>query len=161
MERWVTWKGKHILVGDDGKIVNNKKTLYHTSNSDFNEFDDKKAMSSTMQGTYGAGHYFFDDKEISDSYGAFNKYQYEVEVDTSNFLKVEQPTADKWSSQKEFHNKLNKMGWDKQEGESNFLKRKGVNGVIIVHKRPDNTTWNEYVVYNGKNINIKNKRGIN
>lgn len=58
-ERWITWRGRHILVDDDGNIVNKNKEpegfenskvrnkdgslmkAYHGTPTDFEEFDEK------------------------------------------------------------------------------------------------------------------------
>ena len=58
-ERWITWRGRHILVDDDGNIVNKKKEVegfenskvrdkdgnlmkvYHGTPKDFEEFDER------------------------------------------------------------------------------------------------------------------------
>lgn len=161
MARWITYKGKHLLVDDDGQIVSNKKTkLYHTSNAKFNEFDNIYADSSFFEGNYGQGHYFFDDKEQSLGYGGYHKYQYEVEVDTSNFLHIKDDMG--MLGQKEYYNELKKRGY--QEGQNinkrEFMLDQGVPGIIIEHQKPGFKKWNEYVVLDGKTIKITKRNEL-
>lgn len=164
---WRTIGGRRVFIvnGQDlptamknsGKF--GKKILYHSSNANFNEFDDEKADNPGkyfFEGNYGPGHYFFDDKEISDGYGAYNKYHYEVEVDTSKFLHIEDDMhLLGWKNYKE---ELNKRGYDGEENKRKFMLRNNIPGLVIQHKKDDGKVWNEYVVFEGNKVKIKKKR---
>ena len=156
MARWVTFKGRHLLIDDDGNVVSKnkeKKTkLYHTSNFMFDKFDNEKADSSFIEGNYGTGHYFFDDKEQSRGYGGYHKYQYEVEVDTSNFLHIKDDMG--VLGYKNYQNELSKRGYTENQNKREFMLSKGIPGLVIEHQKEGFKKWNEYVVLDGKTINI-------
>lgn len=159
---WRTVGGRRIFIVD-GEDLNKamkdsgkfgKKTLYHSSNSSFNEFDNEKADNTFMEGNYGTGHYFFDDKSISDGYGAFNKYHYEVEVNTKDFLHIEDDM--RMLGYKNYKEELTKRGY-KSGNKRKFMLSKGVPGLVIEHKKDDGKVWNEYVVFEGNKISIKKR----
>ena len=130
--------------------IGKKKKLYHNSNHDFNEFDNKMPRKAILGGQYGYGHYFFDDKELSEGYGAYSKYEYEAQDNVKNWFEI---------NEKEFNSTLNKMGYNYEKDDiANFLQKKGYEGSIIKHKAPSGKEWNEYVIYDAKNIKIINKR---
>lgn len=156
--KWITKNGVHIPITNN--YMNNKirksvkkednKTYYHTSNHDFNEFDNEKPRKAILGGQYGYGHYFFDDKEISDGYGAYSKYQYQTKINVNNWFKAEE---------KEFDKKIRDIGYNYEKDDvANFLMGKGYGGSIIEHTNAKGNKWYEYVVYDGKNIKIINKR---
>ena len=128
------------------------KTLYHTSNHDFTEFDNAMPRKAILGGQYGYGHYFFDDKGLSDDYGAYSKYQYEVKTDVKNWFK---------SSEKNFDSEIRSMGYNwEQDDIAKFLQSKGYEGSIIEHTNNAGKKWYEYVIYDSKNLKIVNKREI-
>lgn len=151
---WFTRGGKHIPITNEhmNNYIRSKgeKKYYHTSNSDFKEFDNEKPRRAILGGQYGYGHYFFDDKKISDDYGAYSKYQYEVKINVKKWFK---------SAEKDFANKIRKMGYNYEKDDiAKFLTKKGYDGSIIEHTNNSGNKWYEYVVYDGKNIKIINKR---
>ena len=157
-KRWVTLKdGRRILINDymNDKIRSkskkeNEKIYYHTSNHNFNEFDNEMPRKAILGGQYGYGHYFFDDKEISDGYGAYSKYQYQAKVNVKNWFK---------SNEKDFNGNIRKLGYNPEKDDvANFLSKKGYGGSIIEHTNANGKKWYEYVVYDGKNIKIINKK---
>ena len=148
-------KFKNKKEENKNQIETNKKILYHSSNFDFNEFDDEKADSSFIEGNYGPGHYFFDNKELSDGYGAYNKYHYEVEVDTKGFLHIKDDMH--MLGQKNYKDELNKRGYNGEENKRKFMLKNNIPGLVIEHKKYDGKVWNEYVVFEGNKIKIKNK----
>lgn len=157
-KRWVTLKdGRRILINDymNDKIrkqakKEEEKIYYHTSNNDFTEFDNRMPRRAILGGQYGYGHYFFDNKEISDGYGAYSKYQYQAKINASNWFKA---------TEKDFNIKLQNIGynWEKDDI-AKFLQGKGYEGSIIEHINPKGEKWYEYVVYDSKNIKIVNKK---
>ena len=127
-----------------------EKIYYHTSNSDFTEFDNEAPRRAILGGQYGYGHYFFDDKEISDGYGAYSKYQYQVKLNVNKWFK---------SSEKNFDKEVRDMGYNwEQDDIANFLQAKGYEGSKIEHTKPNGEKWYEYVVYDSKNTKIINKK---
>lgn len=132
------------------KKKKDEKLYYHTSNSDFKEFDNSKPRQAILGGQYGYGHYFFDNKEISDGYGAYSKYQYQAKLNVNKWFN---------SNEKEFRNKLDSIGYNYEKDDiANFLQAKGYEGSKIEHTKPNGEKWYEYVVYDSKNIKIINKK---
>ena len=60
--------------------------LYHYSNENFETFDNNLKGTSTDDGVFGEGFYFWDDYNIAELYcNKFGKYIYIVEIDVSKF----------------------------------------------------------------------------
>lgn len=158
--KWITYRGRRIFIKDkstngymNNKIRNSKgKIYYHTSNHDFNKFDNEMPRKAILGGQYGYGHYFFDDKDISDGYGAYSTYQYRVKLNVKKWFNAKE---------KEFPIKIREMGYNSEKDDiADFLQNKGYEGTRIEHLNANGKEWYEYVVYDSKNIQIIDRKEI-
>ena len=160
---WRTVGGRRIFIKngydlptamkESGKFENTKdKVYYHTSNHKFTMFDNTMPRKALLGGQWGYGHYFFDNKELSDGYGAYSRYQYEVKLNVKKWFKAKD---------KDFIPQIRNMGYNSYNDDiANFLQAKGYEGSIIEHPKLDGSKWYEYVVYDSKNIKIIKRKEI-
>ena len=135
-----------IFRWKDGRIIPIKTkeyTFYHSSSSDFDNFDDQYIGKCSRGGlAYGKGHYFLDTE--GDLYG---RHGYKVKVSLKNPFIVQES---KWSAT------LEKMGydwWDFQRPDpSDFLASKGYDATILKNEE-GNTV--EAIIYTNKDKKIK------
>lgn len=150
---WITRGGKHIPIkkGDTNEYMNNKirrkgqkYTLYHSSTSDFNEFDDEYIGKNSLGGlAYGKGHYFLP----LEAY-VYGREQYKVEVELKKPFIV---------SEWDWSKALEEEGYNWYSADrldpSDFLKSKGYDGTVIMQGNSNDIS--EVIIYTNEDKKIK------
>jgi len=97
--RWVTWRGKHILVDDDGNIVNQEKNVgvhYGDLGKARDTYFWNINSSNRSTGHFGTGTYFIsadEEKKLQDSPSFTRKDRPRQEVDFNDY-KLYRPKID-------------------------------------------------------------------
>lgn len=202
---WRTINGVHVLIGKDGTILKGpkslqksdiqkrlkkqfedkkdfskskvKKTLYHGTGKDFENFDSEKIGSTTgNDGLFGKGFYFTENEKLAQDYirDANNNYAKSGYVFET---KINMQKPFEWKSiktEEEFKTFKSKMGfkdegiyWNKSSNEihslttksaeaefTQKLKANGYDGVIYKYDK----STSEYVVFDKEQIKVLNRK---